>query len=209
MHLNSKQNEKAIMAYKIITAATTEPITLEEARSHLRIDVYGDPAVHPDDSYIEQLISVSREWCEQYTGRSFAEQVIETAMDSFPAGDITLPLTPVGSITSVKYLDATSSEITLSSAYYQLDDYSIPNKLALKLNQTWPSTDGSVNNVKIRTVVGDSAIPYPVKAAMLLIIGNLYENRQEDQLATSRASFNSLPMGVYNLLQPYRLSMGV
>jgi hypothetical protein len=43
---------------------------------------------------------------------------------------------------------------------------------------------------------------------MLLIVGNLYANRQEDQLGNTRISFNSLPMGVYNLIQPYRLGLG-
>jgi uncharacterized phiE125 gp8 family phage protein len=199
------------MAYKIITAATVEPITLEEARAHLRIEPFGSPETHPDDTYVTALISVAREWCEQYTGRALASQTIEMALDAFPSGDIELPLAPVTSITFVKYVNAAGNEITLSNDFYGLDDYSVPNWLLLLEGYKWPETSEGANSVKIRMVVGNTSanLQSPIKAAMLLMIGNLYENRTEDQLATARASFNSLPLGVYNLLQPYKLNLGV
>lgn len=199
------------MAYKIITSATTEPVSLAEARAHLRIEPFGSPEAHPDDAYVSALISVAREWCEQYTGRALASQTIEMALDDFPEDAIELPLTPVTSITSVKYIDEEGIEQTLSSTYYGLDDYSKPNWLLLKSGFNWPDTNGGANNIKIRMVVGNTSanIPKPIYAAMLLIIGNLYENRTEDQIGTSRTTFNSLPLGVFNLLQPYRLTLGV
>jgi len=199
------------MAYKIITAATTEPISLEEARNHLRLEAFGSPLAHPDDDYVETLITVAREWCEQYTGRALAQQTIELAIDDFPENEIELPLTPTTSITSVKYVDTSGNEQTVSALKYALDDYSKPNWLLLTANSEWPVTSGSANNVKVRMAVGNTSanIPKPIYAAMLLIVGNLYENRQEDQMGGSRVSFNSLPLGVYNLLQPYRLELGV
>lgn len=199
------------MAYKIITAATTEPISLVEARNHLRVEPFGSPEVHPDDAQIEMFISAAREWCEQYTGRALAVQTIEMALDAFPDDDIELPLTPTTSITYVKYVNTAGSEITLSNDYYALDDYSKPNWLLLLQGYEWPETSDGANSVKIKMVVGNttSNIPKPIKAAMLLIIGNLYENRQEDLVGGSRVTFNSLPLGVYNLLQPYRLEVGV
>ena len=199
------------MGYKIITAATTEPISLAEARNHLRIEAYGSPEAHPDDDKIELLIKSAREWCEEYTGRAFASQTIEMALDDFPENEIELPITPVTSITSVKYINVSGVETTISNSTYALDDYSQPNWLILTAGSLWPITNGGANNVKIRMVVGNTSanIPSAIKSAMLLIVGNLYENRQEDIAATSRVTFNSLPMGVYNLLQPYRLELGV
>lgn len=198
------------MAYKIITAATTEPITLAEARSHLRIEAFGSPLAHPDDAQIAMMITSAREWCEQYTSRAFAVQTIEMAMDIFPDA-IELPLVPTNSITSVTYSDTANATQTLSNTVYLLDDYSKPNKLALTLNSVWPSTSEVTNNIKVRMVVGNTSvtIPSPIKSAILLLIGSLYENRQEDLQSSSRATFNSLPLGVYNLLQPYRLALGV
>jgi uncharacterized phiE125 gp8 family phage protein len=199
------------MAYKIITKATVEPVSLAEARAHLRIETFGSPAAHPDDDQIELMITSAREWCEQYTGRAFAEQTIDVAYDDFPENEIAIPLSPCTSITSVKYADTSNVEQTVSSSLYGLDDFSKPNFVVLTPDAVWPTTNGGANNVKIRAVVGDAPedTPFPVKSAILLIVGNLYENRQEDQLGTSRASFNSLPMGVFNLLQPYRINLGV
>lgn len=199
------------MAYKIITPAASEPISLVRARSYLRLVPFGSPEAHPDDEDILVMISSAREWCEQYTGRALASQTIEMALDDFPEDAIQLPLTPVTSITSVKYIDGDGIEQTLSNTYYGLDDYSQPNWLLLKSGFEWPDTNGGGNNIKIRMVVGNTYtnIPKPIVSAMLLLINNYYENRTEDQIATARASFNSLPMGVYNLLQPYRLTLGV
>jgi len=199
------------MAYKIITKATVEPVTLVEARKHLRIEPFGSPSEHPDDDQVEMLITSAREWCEQYTGMALAAQTIDVAYDDFPENEIVLPLSPTISITSVKYADTDNVEQTVSSSVYGLDDFSKPNFVVLTPDSVWPETNGGANNVKIRTVVGNAPadVPFAVKSAILLIVGNLYENRQEDQLATGRASFNSLPMGVFNLLQPYRINMGV
>lgn len=199
------------MAYRIISPATVEPITLAEARSHLRIEPYGSPLEHPDDTYISTLITVAREFCEQYLERALAVQTIEEAFDDFPSQAIPLPLTPTVSITSVTYVDTSDVEQTLSATVYSLDDYSEPNWLVLRANQRWALSNGSANNVKVRMVVGyePTNVPTPIKAAMLLIIGNFYENRQQDVLGNTRISFNSLPLGVYNLLQPYRLNMGM
>jgi len=199
------------MAYKIITAATSEPITLAQARAHLRIEPFGSPEAHPDDAYVQTLISSAREWCEQYTSRALAVQTIEMALDEFPENEIELPLAPTTSITTVAYVDEAGEQDVVSNTVYALDDYSKPNWLLLKSGQQWPATNGGANNVKIRMVVGntDANIPKPIISAMLLIIGSLYENRQQDEMGNSRVTFNSLPLGVYNLLQPYRLALGV
>lgn len=199
------------MAYKITVPATVEPLTLDEARTHLRVEAYGSPLEHPDDTYISSCITVAREFCEQYLERALAQQTIEMALDNFPDQSIELPLAPTNSITSVKYYDTSDVEQTVLTTVYSLDDYSEPNWLTLKVNQRWPVTNQGANNVKILMTVGylPANVPTPIKAAMLLIVGNLYENRQQDLLGNTRISFNSLPLGVYNLLQPYRLGLGL
>lgn len=42
-------------------------------------------------------------------------------------------------------------------------------------------------------------------AAILLILGHLYENRE----AVTNVTLSSAPLGALNLLQPYRVGMGV
>lgn len=199
------------MGYKIITDATVEPVTLIEARAHLRVDAYGSPLAHPDDDYITALISYARDFCEQHTRRTLAEKVVEFAYDDFPTNEIEISLFPISSITSIKYIDIDSLEQTVLDTVYALDDYTTPNWVFLKAEQEWPVTLETENNVKIRIVVGQTPVQVApaIKAAILLMVGSLYENRQEDLLSAARISFNSLPTGVYSLLQPYRLGMGL
>ena len=201
------------MSYRVVVPATVEPITLAEARSHLRIDAFGSPPSHPDDDYIEQLISIAREWTEDYLRRALATKTIDIVYDNFD--DLAIPVQPVQSITYIKYQDVDDVQQTVSSSIYKLNQFY--GEVILKYNQSWPSVYPEDGVVTMRAVVGYTTgqspdivpMPFPIKAAMLLIIGNLYENRQQDLLSNTRMTFNSLPMGVYNLIQPYRLGLGM
>lgn len=202
------------MNYKAITPPSSEPITLAEARTHLRIEPFGSPLEHPDDPYINSLITIAREFCEQYLERSLATQTVQMVVDNF-ADTIYLPNAPIQSIDSITYIDINGAIQTLATSVYELDAYE--NKIRLKYDQEWPVVRSQEDAVTITFTAGYTnglspdtyPLPAPIKAAMLLIIGNYYENRQQDVLGNTRISFNSLPLGVYNLLQPYRLGLGL
>lgn len=202
------------MKFKIVGAPTVEPVTLCDARNHLRIEAFGYPLAHPDDSYITALISVAREWCEQYIRRALATQTVNVVLDEF-SDTMVLPITPVQSVTSIKYLDVAGVEQTLPSTVYYVDTFS--GAVKLNPNQVWPTVynrdDVITIDYKAGYTTGETLdpmpIPFPIRAAMLLIVGSLYENRQQDQMGSARITYNSLPLGVYNLLQPYRNGLGV
>jgi len=192
----------------------TEIITLAEARTHLRLVAFGAPLAHPDDTYISHLIIAAREWCEQYCTRAIGVQTYDLVIDSFP--DAIELLSPVQSVSYLKYQDVSNVEQTLLSNLYATDLYSEPSFVLPAYGSEFPETAVVANAVKVRFVSGytdatdaTNKCPSAIKAAMLLIIGNLYSNRQEDQLANTRLSLNSLPMGVYALLQPYRLGISL
>lgn len=209
------------MKHRISVPASTEPITLTEARKHLRIEPFGYPLKHPDDTYIDSLITVAREWCEQYTGRALATQTIVAAANEFPSmssdydKSLNLPLFPVQSVTSIQYLNTVGVLTTMPSTDYYVDQYS--GKIFLQVGKSWPETADREDAVTVTYVAGYTnneavnsyPLPSPIKAAMLLLIGNYYENRQEDNVSGTKATYNSLPMGVKNLLQSYRLNVGV
>lgn len=202
------------MSYRVITVPTVEPITLEDARVHLRIEGFGSPPTHPDDDYIQNAIQSAREWCEQYLERSLSTQTVEYATANFNK-PIFLPSSPVQSVESIKYIDTDGTQQTLSETIYELDPFS--NEILRKFGQRFPAVREGKNSVIVTYVAGYTngespdliPLPKPIRSAMLLIIGNAYENRQEDVLGNTRISFNSLPLGVYNLLQPYRLGLGL
>lgn len=171
------------MDYKVITAASAEPIALAEARLQCKVDA-DDTSF---DAVLTALITAAREFAEHYTGRALAEQTLEGAMDAFPAcgGAFDLPLPPVASITSIKYTDENGIEITLDAGRYSLSTYDYSRTVALTFGNVWPTTQVIANAVRVRFVTGYgatgagaefAAIPKAVKAALLLHIETEFPN---------------------------------
>lgn len=205
------------MGLKIITPPTTEQITLEEARLHLRVTPDDDsPPAHPDDPLILALVSAARDYCEQNLFRGIAPQIVELVLDCFPPGAIKLPMSPIVSILSVKYTDGNGVEQTLSSTGYVLDNYSEPGRLVPAVSTTWPATlSGAVNAVKVRYDCGYSLpldspnyhpLPASIRSTMLLLIGHWYENREAVVVGTINSP---LSFAVEVLLKPYQLRMSM
>lgn len=193
------------MADKIITYPTFEPITVADAAEYLRVD-----DVNSDTALISALITTARQAVEQYCNRYIAEQTIESAFTGFP--DVIKLSAPVQSITSIKYLDVNGTEQTLNSNQYLVDYYSQPVQITPAYNVTYPELYDVPNNVKVRFVAGyttgdspdTTPIPLPLRYGMLLIIGDLYANRE----AQSDKKYEINPT-VQNLLYPYRLNIGL
>jgi uncharacterized phiE125 gp8 family phage protein len=198
------------MKFRVLTPPAVEPITLDEARTHLRIEPYGSPEEHPDDLYIQGLITAARQWCEEYTRLALATQTIEVAFDNFSELE-DLPFLPAQSIDGITYVDGNGANQTLATSVYGLDLYT--GGIVLKYGQSWPATRAESNAViatyKAGYTVGESpdeyTLPGPIKSAMYLIIGHMYENRQ--QVGTVESY--ELQMGVFSLLQPYRRGLGI
>jgi uncharacterized phiE125 gp8 family phage protein len=198
------------MNYRVTVGPTAEPISIEQARTHLRIEAFGSPPAHPDDDYVEGLITAARLWVQAYLGRAIGTQTVVVSLDAFK-DKIELPLAPAQSVESITYID--SNGATQSVASYQFNNYKTPAIIRPLFNQSWPSTRAQESAVLITYTAGytvgespdEFAVPEPIIKAMQLIIGHLYENRQE----VSTMETYELPMGVKTLLQPYRIEMGV
>jgi len=185
------------MPITVITAPTFEPVTLAEAKAHLRVSHTAE------DSLITALITVAREQAESYTQRSICAQTLDYSRDAFLL-QFELPLCPLQSVTSIKYIDLNGTEQTLAEAEYQVNSQSIPAIIALAHGKVWPCVRSELNAVRIRYSAGYATaadIPASIKSAMLLLIGDLYENREN----SAPAAQIELPWGFKALLNPYRI----
>lgn len=159
--------------YRVKTQPTTEPVSVTEAKAHLRIDDTDS------DTYIEGLIKAARQMCEHYTGLSFITQTREAIMDKFPCGskDISLPYGPVISVTSVTYTDSDGDAVPLTAN----DDYRVDIYGGrIQAVDGWFDTDGSNNAVIVEYVAGyanAAAVPQVIKQAILFQVAAMYENR--------------------------------
>lgn len=186
------------MNYEIIVQPTEEPITLEEAKLHLKVDNIDE------DMYISALIVAAREQVEQFTGRALLSQTVEQKLHCFPdkgsknlMGGIRLYKNRIQSISSIKYTDTEGAQQTWDSTNYMFVNTEPAYVLPL-YNVSFPQTRGA-NNIIIQYVAGwatAAAVPISIKQAMLLLIGDFYENRQDSK--------RTLPSASQRLLEPYR-----
>lgn len=184
----------------VVTAPAEEPVSLAEAKTHLRVE-HDD-----DDAYISALISAARESAEQYLHRALITQTLKMSLDAFPAV-IRLPRSPVQSITSIQYVDDAGETQTLDASDYRLDKESIVARIEPAYGETWPTTRPVSNAVTVTFVAGygaASAVPAPVKQAMKLHIGTYYDIvRANVALGAVPAA---MPQAADYLLGPFRVA---
>jgi uncharacterized phiE125 gp8 family phage protein len=171
--------------------------------------VKGMPESEEDD-YIESLITVARQYCENIQHRALATQTWQFIIDKFPSDDyIELPKAPLQSVTSVKYIDTdgTTAIFTAGSSGYYVDADSEPGKVCLSYGQVWPTTTLRPHaGVIIEFVAGyTGTVPYVLpkttKQAMLMLISHMYENR----MPVLQNASHELEFAVTALLTPHIL----
>lgn len=186
------------MRLKLITAPTNLPVTLTEAKNHLRVS--GDL----DDTYITSLIEAAAGFVDGIYGMGFClmPQTWEMALDRFNS-EVKIPIYPVSSVASVAYVDSEGAEQTVASSVYQLNNYGSSPNITLKYNQNWPTSRNIADAVKIRFIAGFESLPEDLKHAVLLLVGHWYENREA---ATSSGTFSETPFAVKAILNKYAVA---
>lgn len=170
-------------------APTVEPLSLIEAKSHLRVDI-GD-----DDTLISSRIKAAREEAETATNRQFITATWQLKLDHFPyagysteaidcEGSIRLPRAPIATASQVAitYIDTAGVSQTLATTVYGVDIATEPGRVFLLYNQTWPSTRGQKRAVTITYVAGygttSTSVPERARSLVALMLSDLYENRE-------------------------------
>lgn len=215
------------MPVKLITVAAEEPVGLEEFKAHLRIT--GDDTQDPD---LTIKLRAAREKLEggTQTARAFVSSVWDQYADHWPcwscascfcrtscsmngrhehSDSIMMPKGQLVSVASIKYTDASGVQTTWPTTEYEVDTVSDPGRIVLAYGKQWPSvTLKRSNAIVIRFTAGwenASAVPFPIKAAILLEAAHFYRNREA--VTTGRLDMQSSPLahGVDDLLWAWRI----
>lgn len=187
------------MRLRVVTPPVSEPVTLAEAKAHLRLESTDD------DTYVSALIQAARQHVEEVCWRGVVTQTLELVLESFPEGEsVVLPWGNLSTISSVAYVDGDGAEQTLDPGEYGADAISVPGRLVLGYNKSWPSTREQWNAVAVRYTVGwvVASVPAPIKQALLLLVSQMYENRTPE---VTGVSMGKVAFAVDALLAPYRL----
>lgn len=204
------------MPLQLLTPPAQEPVSLAEAKLHLRVD-FSD-----DDALIGALITAARQAAETITGRQLITARWKYILDGFPAGcsgsgstalafslpghAILIPKPPVQSIQGIDYIDANASAQVMPSTDYVADLACEPARITPVFGKTWPHALPQIGSVSVTFDAGyggAAAVPEGIKRWMLLRVGSLYQHREE-VAAMSKGSIASLPF-VDGLLDGFRM----
>lgn len=190
----------------IVTAATHEPLTLDEVKDHLRIERDNVD----EDAYLWALIQAAREACEDFTGRFLVQRTVDYTVDGFPSkAELELRGGRLQSITSVTYIDSDDASATFASSNWFADTSREHGFLVLNDSVNWPTaTLRPRAAVTVRFVAGFGTaadVPTIFKAGMLLDIGAAFANRQ-DEVLTVGGTRVELTRTSQMLWYPYKLA---
>lgn len=183
------------------TVAPAEaPVSLATAKAQLRVDG------SDEDTLIQGMLDAAIAYLDGYTGilgRCMVTQTWSLTLDTWPEnGIIELPFPDVGTVT-VEYEDVDGATQELdASAYYKAPTHRGVNLMQMP-GVVWPETEPQgVQSVTITFTAGygaASAVPAPIKQAIILLTGDLYKNRE----ASLQSGEVDNPT-VMRLLAPYR-----
>ena len=182
---------------QVVTPATTEPLTLQEVKNHLRIDGSFD------DALLNSCITSARMYFESQCEISIASQELLLALDSFD-DIIYLPRGPVQSIEDIGYADSENNQQVMDDWIEDL--VSNPARITPAFGQSWPATAEVVNAVQVSYTTGystPSMVPKLLKSGMLFYVAHLYENRS----AVTDSDLKEVPMAVNSIIHQYTLGI--
>lgn len=191
------------MGYQLITAPTTEPLTLAEAKAHMRVDI------SDDDTLITSLLAAARQYAEQLTARSFITQQWRFVFDSFYESDtstIYLEKGPISAIDSITYVDMAGTTQTMASTDYVADLSGPLVRITPRFGKVWPIALPQIGSAAVNFTAGygaAAAVPEGLKSWIKLRLGALYENREE-ALTGARIIVAELPY-MDSLLDAYTI----
>lgn len=166
------------MTWRVVTAPASEPVSLSEAKAHLRLEESAD------DTYVTTLIAAARTHIEKACARGLVLQTIELLKPGFLAEGLALEGGHLATTPNlvVKYLDEDNVEQTLGASNYYVvtGGEHGPARLYLEPDGEWPELADRVDALRISYRVGwdtPAAVPASLRQATLLLVSQMYEHR--------------------------------
>lgn len=175
-----------------------EPITLEEAKKHLRLQGVLDD----EDSQIQMMIVAARRLAEGKLNRTIVQREIAATFDGW-GSKMRLPKPPFIELLGVDYLDSESVSQSMPVDSYYVLQGSEPAEVAFVGGAPLPALAKRRGTITVRYLAGypDGQVPEDLKSWMLLQIGSLYAHRESVVAGVSVAPLPEIYERMF--LQPY------
>jgi hypothetical protein len=206
-----------------IAAPADDVVSLAEVKAHLAIDI------DRWDGMLGAMIAAATQYLDGADGilrRALVSQQWLLYLDRFPCRPsgrirsapssghhhphredaIALPLPPLASVDSITYLDSNGTRQAVDPAVYQVLDGERATVQPAR-GQAWPSALCEPRSIQVTFTAGygdATQLPMPLVQTVLLMVGDLFANREAQQIADSRVTVVENPT-VKALLAPYRV----
>ena len=208
----------------VTTAESTDLISVTDIKRQLRIAT--------SDSTHDTILAVMRDAAiniaKEYLNRSLINRTLKLSLDAIPYQDdilpnkegitigpyltqrkreVSLPFSPLVSVTHVKTYDDDDTATTMATSKYYVDTASAIGRVVLRTGETWPDMLRVANAMEITYVAGYgtgvSDTPTPIRQGALILAAHLFEN---PDLVVKGDSVNVVPALVSACWNPFRMT---
>ena len=187
------------MALVLTSGPAVEPVTVGDAKAHLRIDN------STEDVLIASLILTSRLHVEAALGLALINQTWMMVLDRWPPScAVDIPISPLQAVTAVRVRDVAGASSLVPATSYVVDIASKTPRLVWNyVVPTYPLRAANGIEIDLSAGFGASAasVPAPLKHAILMLTSHWYEHRDPVEIGSNTAH---IPDAVADLIQPFR-----
>ena len=187
------------MTQVLITPPALEPLSLAEAKAHLRLDTTDE------DDLVTALIVAARQLIERETRRALITQTWRVIFDAWPdPNTIRIPLAPFISVTAVRIFDVANTPSVLNPASYFVDAQ--PGAARLYFTIAPPNPGRVIAGIELDVVAGygpaAANVPELLRLAIRMLVARWFEARGD---AAADTGASRIPPVIEALLAPFRV----
>lgn len=187
------------MALVMTSGPAAEPVTVAEAKAHLRIDH------NAEDVLIGSLILTSRLHIEAALGIALIAQGWRLLLDRWPRGtQLRVPLRPLIGVSEIRVRAADGGASVMPAGDYAVDAASVEPRI-VRIAAAWPEPGRIAHGIEIDFTAGFGVaagdVPAPIRQAVLLLVAHWYEHRDPIEIGSEATV---IPHGISELLTPWR-----
>lgn len=206
----------------IVTAEATDVVTTAQVKANLRIA--SDDSTH--DTQIGVCLDASISVAKEYLQKSLINRTLKLSLDNIPFADsvlpnkegvtvgpfleyrkrsVSLPFSPLVSVTTVKTFNDSDVETTMASSRYYVDTASNYGRVILRTGETWDDMLRVGNAIEITYVAGygssASDVPAGIKQGIIVLASHYFEN---PEMTIRGENVSTIPTLVNSLWKPFR-----
>lgn len=178
-------------AYNIHTPATELPVAMDDVRYHLR-----NEDLRFDDDLLKIYINAAANYVEKTYGLALLTQTVKQYHSTFPAACDTpmlIRINPLIAVSSITYTDTDGDTQTWSASEYTSGRMDLGGFIVPGINYNWPGSVAALPNAVTVTYTAGfgtkpSTVPHAIRQAIMLMVGDMYQKREDNVVALPKAS---------------------